>query len=113
MKMSDLPLSPCAVSATGIESGDYFAVDHLGHAMIYQCRTYAHGYVFDDREEPKPFKTHECYALRTDPSINPIKLQHQCTINRNKALGIKATPESYEAVVAKDLMGKYNKKKKN
>lgn len=113
MKMTDLPLSPCAVSATGIESGDYFAIDHLGHAMIYRCRTYAHGVVFDDREEPKPFRTTECFAILTDADINVLKLQHQCTIDRNKALGIKGNTESYETKVSKELESKYSKKKKN
>ena len=111
--MTDLPLSPCAVSATGIESGDYFAVDHLGHAMIYRCRTYAHGVVFDDREEPKPFRTTECFAVLTGADINVLKLQHQCMLDRNKALGIKVNEESYETMKSKELANKYDKKKKN
>ncbi len=112
MLMSDLPLSPCAVSVTGIESGDYFAVDVLGYAMIYHCRTYAHGVVFDDREEPKPFRTTECYCLRTDMDVNIHKLQHQCIADRNKALGIKGNDKSYEQIKSEELVVKYNKNKR-
>lgn len=112
MKMSDLPLSPCAVSATGIESGDYFAVDELGHAMIYRCRTYAHGVVFDDREEPKPFRTTECYYVQINTDVNIHKLQHQCKLDRNKALGIKGEDRSYEQVKSEELATKYKKNKR-
>lgn len=81
--------------------------------MIYRCRTYAHGVVFDDREEPKPFRTNECFAVLTDADINVLKLQHQCIIDRNKALGIKGSDESYEVMKSKELANKYDKKKKN
>lgn len=113
MKMLDLPLMPEPVNITGILSGDYFAVDHMGYAMIYRCRTYAHGVLFDDRQEPKPFRVRECYALQMDRGANIPKLQHQCMLDRNKALGIKVDDESYETVKSKELETKYSKKKKN
>lgn len=112
MNMSDLPLSRCAVSATGIESGDYFAVDVLGHAMVYRCRTYAHGVVFDDRQEPTPFRATECYYVQ-GADINIHKLQHQCALDRNKALGIKGEDRTYEQIRTQELAVKYSKKKKN
>lgn len=113
MKMSDLPLMTDPVSITGILSGDYFAVDDMGYAVIYQCRTYAHGVIFDDRKEPKPFRIKECYALQMDTGVNVPKLQHQCMLDRNKALGIVQENKSYESVKSEELASKYSKKKKN
>ena len=113
MQMSDLPLARCAVSGTGIESGDYFAVDIMGHAMIYRCRTYAHGVVFDDREEPVPFGTTECYYVQIGTDVNIRKLQHQCILDRNRALGIKGNDKSYEQIKSEELAVRYGKKRKN
>ena len=113
MKMNELPLAPIAVSVSGIDSGDYFAIESQGVAMIYRCRTHAHGVLFDDREEPKPFKAQECYALLSNTDANIQKLQHQCIVDRNKALGLKNNNKNYEEIKSEELVAKYSKKKKN
>jgi len=82
-------------------------------AMIYRCRTHAHGVLFDDREEPKPFKAQECYALLSNTDANIQKLQHQCIVDRNKALGLKNNNKNYEEIKSEELVAKYSKKKKN
>ena len=111
--MSELPLAPISVSVSGIDSGDYFAIESQGVAMIYRCRTHAHGVLFDDREEPKPFKAQECYALLSNTDANIQKLQHQCIVDRNKALGLKNNNKNYEEIKSEELVAKYSKKKKN
>lgn len=113
MLMSDLKLSPASVAATGIEPGDYFATDVGGFAMIYRCRTLAHGVLFDDREEPMPFRTDKCYVVLQDETTSIPKQQHQCVLDRNKALGIKGDGKGYEQVKSEELVAKYSKKKKN
>lgn len=113
MRMHQLKLAPVSVSVTGIEANQYFAIDVQGFAMIYKCRTHAHGVLFDDREEPMPFKAEECYTVLNDPSITIQKLQYQCTMDRNKALGLKNNNKNYEEVKSEELVAKYSKKKKN
>jgi hypothetical protein len=113
MIMSDLPISPSPVSVTGIERGEYFAVDVLGHAMIYLCRTCAHGVVFDDRQEPKPFRATECYCIRREAYSNIEKLKYQCITDRNNALGIKEKHKTYVEDRLEKLAIKYNKDKRN
>lgn len=112
MKMNELPLAPIAVSVSGIDSGDYFAIESQGMAMIYRCRTHAHGVLFDDREEPKPFKAQECYALLSNTDANIQKLQHQCIVDRNKVLGVKNGDKNYEQIRSQELVDKYAKNKK-
>ena len=110
MKLSQLKLSPVNVGVSGIEQGDYFATDILGFAMIFRCRTYAHGVLFDDRQEPHPFRAQECFVVLDDVSNSIPKLQHQCVIERNKALGIKAETKEYVDVKIEELVNKHNKK---
>lgn len=112
MLMSDLKLSPASVAATGIESGDYFATDVGGFAMIYRCRTLAHGVLFDDREEPMPFRTNECYTVLQSEDSTITRQQHQCVLDRNKALGIKGDNKGYVEVKSEELVAKYSKKKR-
>jgi len=69
--------------------------------------------LFDDREEPKPFKAQECYALLSNTDANIQKLQHQCIVDRNKALGLKNNNKNYEEIKSEELVAKYSKKKKN
>lgn len=113
MKLSQLKLSPVNVGVSGIEQGDYFATDILGFAMVFRCRTYAHGVLFDDRQEPYPFRPDECYVILDDPFINVVKLQHQCMVDRNRALGIKAETKEYVEVKSQELVAKYKKNKRN
>ena len=113
MKFSQLKLSPVNVAVSGIEQGDYFATDVLGFAMVFRCRTYAHGVLFDDREEPHPFRANECFVVLDDINTNIQKLQHQCTIDRNRALGIKAETKEYVEVKSQELVAKYKKNKRN
>lgn len=113
MKLSQLKLSPVNVAVSGIEQGDYFATDVLGFAMVFRCRTYAHGVLFDDREEPHPFRANECFVVLDDINTNIQKLQHQCTIDRNRALGIKAETKEYVEVKSQELVAKYKKNKRN
>ena len=113
MKLSQLKLSPVNVSVSGIEQGDYFATDILGFAMVFRCRTYAHGVLFDDRQEPHPFRAQECFAVLDDIDTNIQKLQHQCMVDRNRALGIKAETKEYVEVKSQELVAKYKKNKRN
>jgi len=113
MKLSQLKLSPVNISVSGIEQGEYFATDILGFAMVFRCRTYAHGVIFDDREEPCPFRPQECFVVLDDPSTSIPKLQHQCVIDRNKALGIKAETKEYVEVKSQELVAKYKRNKRN
>ncbi len=113
MKLSQLKLSPVNVSVSGIEQGDYFATDILGFAMVFRCRTYAHGVLFDDRQEPHPFRAQECFVVLDDIDTNIQKLQHQCMVDRNRALGIKAETKEYVEVKSQELVAKYKKNKRN
>ena len=113
MKLSQLKLSPVNVGVSGIEQGDYFATDILGFAMVFRCRTYAHGVLFDDRQEPHPFRAQECYVVLDDIDTNIQKLQHQCMVDRNRALGIKAETKEYVEVKSQELVAKYKKNKRN
>lgn len=113
MKLSQLKLSPVNVGVSGIEQGDYFATDILGFAMVFRCRTYAHGVLFDDRQEPHPFRPDECFVVLDDIDTNIQKLQHQCMVDRNRALGIKAETKEYVEVKSQELVAKYKKNKRN
>ena len=113
MKLSQLKLSPVNVGVSGIEQGDYFATDILGFAMVFRCRTYAHGVLFDDRQEPHPFRAQECYVVLDDIDTSIQKLQHQCMVDRNRALGIKAETKEYVEVKSQELVAKYKKNKRN
>lgn len=113
MKLSQLKLSPVNVGVSGIEQGDYFATDILGFAMVFRCRTYAHGVLFDDRQEPHPFRAQECFVVLDDIDTNIQKLQHQCMVDRNRALGIKAETKEYVEVKSQELVAKYKKNKRN
>lgn len=113
MKLSQLKLSPVNVGVSGIEQGDYFATDILGFAMVFRCRTYAHGVLFDDRQEPHPFRAQECFVVLDDIDTNIQKLQHQCMVDRNRALGIKAETKEYVEVKTQELVAKYKKNKRN
>jgi hypothetical protein len=96
MHLHQLKLAPASIAVTGIESGEYFATNIGGFALIYRCRTLAHGVLFDDREEPVPFRPQECYTVLIDPEVNIQKLQHQCIVDRNKVIGSKVIQKNYE-----------------
>ncbi len=110
MKMSELSLAPASVAVTGIESGDYFAVDVLGFAMIHCCRAYVHGVIFDESQEPSPFRPKESFVVLSDNN-NMIKLQHQCLVDKNKSMGLKPPEMLNDKAKANELVAKYAKRK--
>lgn len=112
MHLHQLKLAPASIAVTGIESGEYFATNIGGFALIYRCRTLAHGVLFDDREEPVPFRPQECYTLLVDPEVNIQKLQHQCIVDRNKVMGSKVIQKNYEDIKSEELVAKYAKRKR-
>jgi hypothetical protein len=110
MRMDQLKLAPASVDVTGIEPGDYFAVDVLGMATMHCCRTIVHGVVFDESEEPSPYRPYECFVVLPENGNLP-KLQQQCEMEyckmHNKPYNKPTVPSKTEL-----LVDKYAKKKR-